>query len=136
MTGAILMAVAIVSVRGFFLATKADKQWICYRAPVRVAVIAAIAHGTAMGMAMIGATMRVAMVGTAVLESEDANEIDDEAKEGDHEEALVFYFRRLRGPLDGLREDEEGDEKKKETIHEAGYHLGAHVTVRLVVMVM
>ena len=48
---------------------------------------------------------------------------------GNDEKPFVLDVRRLKYSLHGFREDEEGDEEKKETVNETGDNLSTHVPI-------
>ena len=54
--------------------------------------------------------VRMSVSCPAVLEDKDADEIDEEAKDGDDQQPLVLDLGGLHQPLHCLGEDEEGDE--------------------------
>lgn len=62
-----------------------------------------------------------------MLKNENADQIHDQAKHRDDEQSIVLYFGRLHHSLNGLGEDEEGNKQKKQSVHEAGQHLGSDV---------
>ena len=72
------------------------------------------------------ATVRMTVV-TAMIENEYAHHVDAEAENGYEEEALVVYFRRLKHALDGLAQDEKGDEDEKDAVEEPGHNLGSNI---------
>ena len=55
----------------------------------------------------VTSVMRVAVTRPAVLEHEDAHQVDEEAEDGDHQKSLVLHLGWLHQPLHGLAEDEE-----------------------------
>ena len=67
---------------------------------------------------------------STVLKNEYADQIHDQTKHRNDEQSIVFHFGRLHHSLDGLGEDEEGNKQKKQSVHEAGQHLGPHIAVR------
>jgi len=59
----------------------------------------------------VTSVVRMTMTGPAVLEDEDAHEVDEEAEDGHHQQPLVLHLGRLDQPLHSLGENEEGDEE-------------------------
>ena len=72
--------------------------------------------------------MRVTVACSAVLEDEDADQVDEEAEDGDDQQSLVLHLGGLHQSLHGLAEDEEGDEEQKESVDEARQRLGSDVS--------
>ena len=72
--------------------------------------------------------MRVTVPRPAVLEDEDAHEVDEEPEDGDDQQPLVLHLGGLHQSLHGLAEDEEGDEEQKESVDEARQRLGSDVS--------
>ena len=67
----------------------------------------------------MAAVMAVSVPRPAVLEDEDADEVDEEPEDGDDQQPLVLHLGRLHQPLHGLAEDEEGDEEQEQSVDEA-----------------
>lgn len=71
---------------------------------------------------------------SAVLEDENAHEVDQEAEDGDDQQPLVLDLWGLHQPLHGLGEDEEGDEKEEKTVDKAGQGLCSDVTKAVLII--
>ena len=78
--------------------------------------------------------MRVTVPGPAVLEHKDADEVDEESEDGDHQQPLVLDLRRLDQPLHSLGEYEEGDEEEEEAVDEPGQCLCPHISEAVLVV--
>ena len=76
----------------------------------------------------VSPVMRVTVSRPAVLEHEDAHQVDEEPEDGDHQQPLVLHLGRLHQPLHGLAEDEEGDEEEKQSVDEARQCLRSDVS--------
>ena len=63
--------------------------------------------------------VRMTMSGPAVLEDEDAHEVDQETEDGYHQQPLVLHLGRLDQPLHSLGENKERDKEQEEAVDEA-----------------